>query len=81
MFTTSEIIDCYNWTESEIATLEALGIDKIYQIFADLDDDTFDRLDYWFNAWLMGITPKARLNYWLKKTGITLEMLNIYFTL
>ena len=81
MFTTSEIINCYSWNDAEIATLEALGIDKIYQIFADLDDDTFDRLDYWFNAWLMGTAPKARLNYWLKKTGITLEMLNIYFTL
>jgi len=79
--TTSEIIDRYNWNEAEIETLKKYGIDKIYEIFEELDDNTFDHLDMYYMGWLFGETPKARLNYWMKKTNITLEMLNIYFTL
>jgi hypothetical protein len=45
-----------------------------------MDDNTFDHIDKYFNAWLMGEAPKARLNYWIKKAGVTVEMVNIYFT-
>ena len=79
--TTEEILDRYDWNEAEITTLQTLGIDKIVCMITELDDNTFDRLDMWFNAWLIGEAPKARLNYWLKKTGITVEMLNIYYTI
>ena len=79
--TTTEIINRYNWNEAEIKTLTTMGIDKIDEIFAELDDNTIDRINYWFFAWVMGEAPKARINYWMAKTGITLEMLNIYNTL
>lgn len=78
--TTIEIINRWNWNAAEIDTLNALGIDKIDEIFANMDDNTFGHIDLYFNAWLMGEAPKARLNYWLKKAGVTVEMVNIYFT-
>lgn len=79
--TTTEIIARYNWTAAEVETLTTFGIEKIDEIFAELDDNTFDHIDLYFNAWLMGEAPKARLNYWMKKANVTVEMVNIYFTL
>ena len=78
--TTSEIINRWNWNAAEIDTLNTLGIEKIDEIFTNMDDNTFDHIDLYFNAWLMGEAPKARLNYWMKKAGVTVEMVNIYFT-
>ena len=79
--TTIEIINRWNWNAAEIDTLNTLGIDKIDEIFANMDDNTFDHIDLYFNAWLMREAPKARLNYWMKKAGVTVEMVNIYFTI
>ena len=79
--TTSEIIARYSWTPAEIATLETLGIDRIDEIFAEMADTTFEKLSNYYTGWLLGENPKARFNYWAKKTGVTEEMVNIYLTL
>ena len=78
--TTSEIIARYSWTPAEITTLETLGIDRIDEIFAAMDDTTFDKVTDYFTGWILRENPKARFNYWAKKAGVTEEMVNIYLT-
>ena len=79
--TTSEIIARYSWTPAEITTLETLGIDRIDEIFAAMDDTTFDKVTDYFTGWILRENPKARFNYWAQKAGVTEEMVNIYLTI
>lgn len=45
--------------------------EEISEILASVADEVFEKLNYWFDAWVFGEAPKARANYWLKKVGIT----------
>lgn len=45
--------------------------EEISEILAKVSDEVFEKLNYWFDKWVFGEAPKARVNYWLKKVGIT----------
>ena len=45
--------------------------EEVSEILANISDETFEKLSYWFDEWALGDAPKARVNYWLKKVGIT----------
>lgn len=49
--------------------------EEISAILVALDDQTFDKLMQWFDRYTFGECPKARVNYWLAKVGITLDEL------
>ena len=49
------------------------NINEINTIIANMEDKTFEKLNYWFDQWFFEKAPKARFNYWLKKAGITEE--------
>ena len=51
------------------------------EIFAAMDDTTFDKVTDYFTGWILRENPKARFNYWAKKAGVTEEMVNIYLTI
>lgn len=78
--TNQQIINRWNWNPEEIHLLNTVGYEGIAERLAALDDVTFDKLITYFNQWLDGTAPKARLNYWTRKTGITEPMLNIWCT-
>lgn len=78
--TTKNILNRWNWSKEDIETLETLGYEGIVEKFEALDDSTYNKLTDYYTDWLLGDKPKARLNYWMKKTGITEPMLNIWCT-
>ena len=45
--------------------------EEISEILANVADEVFEKLNYWFDKWAFGEAPKARANYWLNKVGIT----------
>ena len=45
--------------------------EEISEILANVSDEVFEKLNYWFDEWVFGKAPKARVNYWLKKVSIT----------
>ena len=45
--------------------------EEISEILANVADEVFEKLNYWFDKWAFGEAPKARANYWLHKVGIT----------
>jgi hypothetical protein len=45
--------------------------EEISEILANVADEVFEKLNYWFDKWVFGEAPKARANYWLNKVGIT----------
>ena len=47
--------------------------EEISEILANVADEVFEKLSYWFDEWVFGEAPKARVNYWLNKVGITEE--------
>ena len=47
--------------------------EEISEILASVADEVFEKLSYWFDEWVFGNAPKARVNYWLNKVGITEE--------
>ena len=47
--------------------------EEISEILASVADEAFEKLNHWFDAWVFDGAPKARVNYWLKKVGITEE--------
>lgn len=74
-------INRYYWNDAELEVINKIGYDAICDKINSLDDKTFNKLMHYFDAWLLGEAPKARLNYWLHKSGMTVEMLNIWCTL
>ena len=78
--TTENILNRWNWNAEEVETLETLGYEGVVEKFEALDDSAYDKLCDYFTGWLLGDKPKARLNYWMKKTGINEAMLNIWHT-
>jgi len=77
---TSYLIKYYKWSEKELELLETIGYETISQKMSDLDEETFDKVTEYFEKWLLGEVRKDRLNYWLKKTNLTVEELNIWMT-
>ena len=47
--------------------------EEISEILVNVTDKVFEKLNYWFDEWVFGEAPKTRVNYWLKKVGITEE--------
>ena len=78
--TATYIINHWKWNDTEKQLLKTIGYDAIREKIDNLPDYDFEKINDYFNDWLMGTTPKKRLNYWLKKTGITVEELNIWYT-
>ena len=78
---TKYILDRWNWDAEEVEILETVGYEGIAEKFDVLEDSVYDKLCDYYTAWLLGDKPKARLNYWMKKTGITEPMLNIWHTI
>lgn len=78
--TTKYILNHWNWNAEEINLLNTIGYEGIDKKICALDDATFDKLCDYFTGWLLGENSKARLNYWMKKTGINEAMLNIWHT-
>ena len=78
--TNTYIINHWKWNDAEKELLETIGYTTIQEKIDNLNDYEFNKLTDYFNDWIMGTKPKARLNYWMKKTGITVEMLNIWYT-
>ena len=77
----TEILDRYEWNDAEMQALESIGYTQICAKISALPDKVFSKLMHYFDAWLDGTAPKARLNYWLGKAGLTVEELNIWCTL
>ena len=48
--------------------------------FLNMSEETLETRCSYFDKWLMGEAPKARLNYWMKKTNTTVEEINIWMT-
>lgn len=48
-------------------------LEEIKNIAVNSSNEAFEKLTYWYYEWLFGSAPKARVNYWLKKVGLTLE--------
>ena len=50
---------------------------QINNIVNNLDDRTFDKLNDYYTSWLFSYgknkIPKARVNYWLNKAGLTMK--------
>ena len=47
--------------------------EEVSAIICSVPDEWAEKLFYWFTEWSFGCAPKARVNYWLKKVGITEE--------
>ncbi len=77
---TKEIMEMYSWNEKEIAILETKGYEPIRETFRNLSDNDFEMLLLHFDRWIDKEEPKRILNYWLKKTGLTVEEVNIWCT-
>ena len=77
---TKMIINRYEWNEDELNVLNTVGYEVIAEKVRNLDDNTFEKVDTYFEAWLFGECPKARLNYWLKKANLTEAEYNIWKT-
>ena len=78
--TNTYIVNHWKWNNAEKKLLETVGYDAIREKIDNLPDSDFEKINDLFNDWLMGTAPKKRLNYWLKKTGLTVEELNIWYT-
>lgn len=74
------ILNHWKWNKEETELLLTLGYGGIEEKFDALDEKTYDCLCDCFTSWLAGDMPKARLNYWMRKTGINEAMLNIWHT-
>ena len=77
---TKYLLARYNWNAEEMDLLKSIGYEGIAALFDALDDTAYNKLCDYFTGWLMGENPKARLNYWTRKTGISEAMLNIWYT-
>jgi len=77
---TKYLLARYNWNAEEMELLKTIGYEGIAALLDALDDTAYNKLCDYFTGWLMGENPKARLNYWMHKTGITEAMLNIWYT-
>ena len=66
------------WTPAE-ETIIRTHFQETLEKFFNMEESTLDKLIEAFNMWLDG-APKARLNYWIRKTNTTVEELNIYMT-
>ena len=78
--TNTYILNHWKWNDTEKKLLETIGYDAIREKIDNLPDSDFEKINNYFNDWLIGKAPKKRLNYWLKKTGLTVEELNIWYT-
>lgn len=74
-----EMLDRYNWTPVEEEIIKT-RFEEVLEKFWNMPEEVADKLFGYFDKWLMGECPKARLNYWMRKTGTTVEELNIYAT-
>ena len=45
--------------------------EEVAKIICSVEDAVAEKLFYWWGEWVFGDAPKARVNYWLKKVGIT----------
>ena len=48
-------------------------LEEVKEILSNAEETAFDKLVEWNDKWQFGEAPKARVNYWLKKIGITFE--------
>ena len=69
----------YNWTPVEEELIQN-HFEDICNKFANMSDYEYDKLFTYFDKWLLGECPKSRLNYWMRKTGTSIEELNIFAT-
>ena len=74
----SRLLNDYQWTPAE-ETIIRTRFQETLEKFFHMEEATQDKLIEAFNMWLDG-APKRRLNYWMKKTGTTVEELNIFMT-
>lgn len=78
---TQFLLNNFEWDAEETKILETIGYEPIAEKIYNLPDKEYYKLIDYFQKWLMGEAPKARLNYWLKKTCVTEKELNIWMTL
>lgn len=78
--TTKKVLEHWDWNNEEIEVLKTIGYEAIDKKICDLTDYAFEKIMDYYTGWLLGENPKARLNYWMKKTGINEAMLNIWNT-
>lgn len=48
-------------------------LEEIKEILYHANEEAFDKLVDWTDKWHFGEAPKSRVDYWLKKIGITFE--------
>lgn len=48
-------------------------LEEIKNIAVNSNEETFEKLVNVYYDWLFGNEKKAKVNYWLKKVGLTLE--------
>ena len=73
------MLKTYNMSPAE-EELVRNHFQEVIEKFLNMDDRTHDILTDYFTKWICGECPKARLNYWMKKTNTTVEELNIWMT-
>ena len=73
------LLDRYTWTPEEEKIIRTQFSD-IVEKFSNMDELSYEKVTGYFTSWLLGEAPKARLNYWMRKTKTTVEELNIWMT-
>lgn len=64
--------------EQAKATIKEM-YNKVAKVVAELSDEQFEKMYEAYDKWLFGETSKSRFNYWLKKTGLTLEEWEVWY--
>lgn len=77
---TNEVLNYYQWDNEEIKVLETIGVEGIQAKFRKLTEKQFEAICKYFDGWILRETPKARLNYWMNQTGLTVAEINIWMT-
>ena len=52
---------------------------KVAKVVAELTDEQYDKMYSAYEEWQFDNKSKSRFDYWLKKTGLTLQEWEVWF--